>query len=511
MTGNGKSIMIQGTASSVGKSLLVAALCRVLYQDGYRVAPFKSQNMALNSFITEEGLEMGRAQVMQAEAAKIKPRIAMNPILLKPSTDQAAQVIIMGKAMEHMKAADYQKLKPQLKERVGDIFNEFSQEYDIVVIEGAGSPAEINLQEHDLVNMGMAEIADCPVILVGDIDRGGVFASIYGTVMLLPEAQRKRIKGVIINKFRGDIKILEPGLKMLEELIDIPVLGVIPYSHINLEDEDSVTERFNRGTRHEGQVKIEVVRLPHISNFTDFHIFDAYPEVSLRYVKEGEGFADPDIIILPGSKSTIADLNYLRKSGLDQEILKASREGKLIFGICGGFQMLGKTLYDPLGVEGSTEKINGLGLLDIETIFEPEKVTTQVNGKIEAQGLPFCQASQPISVKGYEIHMGRTTLGKGARPFITITESLGRPVHYQEGAVDENQQVFGTYLHGIFDEAEFTGQLITYLLQKKGLTAKVQKQISLEAYKEQEYEKLAEIFRRHVNMEKIYQLMEEQE
>lgn len=505
----GKSIMIQGTASSVGKSLLVAALCRVFYQDGYRIAPFKSQNMALNSFITEEGLEMGRAQVMQAEAAKIKPRVAMNPILLKPSTDQAAQVIIMGKAMEHMKAADYQKLKPQLKDTVRDIFQQFQQEYDIVVIEGAGSPAEINLQEHDLVNMGMAEIADSPVILVGDIDRGGVFASLYGTIMLLPEGQRSRIKGVIINKFRGDIKILEPGLKMLEDLIGIPVLGVIPYSNINLEDEDSVTDRFQRHTQGDKKIKIDVIKLPHISNFTDFHIFDTYPEVNLRYVKAGQGLADSDLIIIPGSKSTIADLEYLRESGLDQEIIKASKGGTMIMGICGGFQILGKTLYDPQGVEGSSKKINGLGLLDIETIFEAEKVTTQVTGMIESQGLPFSSTKGSMMVKGYEIHMGRTTLGKGARPFITITESLGRPVNYQEGAVDESQRIFGTYLHGIFDEVEFTRELVTNLLEQRGLSAQAGERISLEAYKEQEYERLAEIFRSHVNMEKIYQLWEE--
>lgn len=502
-----KSIMIQGTASSVGKSLLTAALCRVFYQDGYRVAPFKSQNMALNSFITEEGLEMGRAQVMQAEAAKVTPRVKMNPILLKPSHEQAAQVIIKGKAVKHMSAADYQKMKPELKAMVKEVFQEIQEEFDIVVIEGAGSPAEINLQENDLVNMGMAEIADCPVILVGDIDRGGVFASLYGTIMLLPEPQRKRIKGVIINKFRGDLKILEPGLGMLEELIGIPVLGVIPYSNINLEDEDSVTDRF-RYLNQDGMVNIDIIKLPFLSNFTDFHVFETFPEVRLRYVEAGQSLEDADMIILPGSKSTIADLHYLRESGLEKQILKASQRGALVFGICGGFQMLGKTLHDPDGVEGSTERVAGIGLLDIETVFEREKITTQVVGNINYDKVPFLSGQSPLTIKGYEIHMGRTVSGENVKPFITITERLGKGVYDEEGAVSEDHRVYGTYLHGIFDEISFTQELIEYLLVKKGLEPLGKNRISFEDFKEMEYERLAAILRQNIKMDNIYRILE---
>ena len=504
-----RSIMIQGTASSVGKSLLVAALCRVFVQDGYRTAPFKSQNMALNSFITEEGLEMGRAQVMQAEAAKIKPQVAMNPILLKPSTDQAAQVIIMGKALDHMSAADYHQMKPQLKGKVKVIFQGLQREYPLVVIEGAGSPAEINLMEHDLVNMGMAEIADAPVILVGDIDRGGVFASLYGTVMLLEEAQRRRIKGIIINKFRGDIKILEPGLKMLEEKIGIPVLGVIPYCNINLEDEDSVTDRFKKRSPQGGEVKIRILKLPYISNFTDFHIFDTISGVDATYVQPGESIGEADLIILPGSKSTMADLRYLRESGLAAEILAAHEKGTLVMGICGGFQMLGKTLADPAGVEGSIQEAPGLGLLDIETVFEPEKVTTQVMGEINMDALPALRGNAPLRVKGYEIHMGRSRHGAEVKPLLRITQRLGKPVSTPEGAVSKDGRVMGTYLHGIFDEVDFTRALLQWIHRKKGLGERTWDFLSLQEFKEQEYDRLAQIFRDHVDMAAIYRILEE--
>ncbi len=504
-----KNIMMQGTASSVGKSLLTAALCRVLYEDGYSVAPFKSQNMALNSFITDEGMEMGRAQVMQAEAANIKPHVLMNPILLKPSADTAAQVIIKGKVHGNMTAVNYHQFKPQLKEMLKEVFDTLSESYDIVVLEGAGSPAEINLMENDVVNMGMAEIADSPVLLIGDIDRGGVFASLYGTVMLLGE-HRKRVKGIIINKFRGDKKILEPGLKMLEELTGLPVLGVIPYGDFNIEDEDSVTERFNQRINGVAKINIDIIHLPHISNFTDFHILETFPEIQIRYVKGKDKIENPDMIIIPGSKNTIADLKFIRESGIEKEILQAYKRGSFVFGICGGYQILGKKIMDPNGVESTIGEIRGLGLLDIETIFEGEKITTQVEATISKNTLPFLNAEKDFYIKGYEIHMGRTLLGETAKPFITITSKLGEGVSYDDGAVNENKQVVGTYLHGVFDQLEFTKGIINFLLEKKGLdTINETSQISLEEYKNREYDKLAKVFRENVNMEKIYEILGE--
>ncbi|WP_051569283.1 cobyric acid synthase [Alkaliphilus transvaalensis] len=501
-----KSIMMQGTASSVGKSLLTAALCRVLYQDGYRVVPFKSQNMALNSYITDEGMEMGRAQVMQAEAANIKPHVLMNPILLKPSADTAAQVIIKGKVQGNMTAATYHQYKPQLKEMLREVYRELAEEYDVVVLEGAGSPAEINLMEKDIVNMGMAEIADAPVILVGDIDRGGVFASIYGTIMLL-DKYRERIKGVIINKFRGDKTILEPGLKMLEDLTGVPVLGVIPYGDFDIEDEDSVTERFNQKLKGNAKIKIDIIKLPHISNFTDFHILETFPEVQIRYVKGRDQIKNPDMIIIPGSKNTIADLKFIRESGLEKEILTAHKEGSLVFGICGGYQILGKWIKDPQGVESSLQEIRGLGLLDIETIFEGEKVTTQVEGVIDKDRISFIDTQEDFYIKGYEIHMGRTKLGENTKPFVKIVNKLGEATDYFDGAISEDCRVMGTYLHGVFDQLHFTRRLMSYFIEIKGLEPLQEGQLTLEEYKNKEYDKLAKAFRENVDMEKIYQIL----
>ncbi|SCY94654.1 cobyric acid synthase [Alkaliphilus peptidifermentans] len=505
----GKGIMLQGTASSVGKSLLTAALCRIFVEDGFSVTPFKSQNMALNSFITEDGLEMGRAQVMQAEAAKIKPSVLMNPILLKPTAEKAAQVVMNGKVYKNMTASEYHQHKPKLKDMIGEIYQKLIDSYDIVVIEGAGSPAEINLKENDIVNMGMAEIADCPVILIGDIDRGGVFASIYGTIMLLDENERKRVKGLIINKFRGDRKILEPGLKMIEELTGIPVIGVMPYGNLNIEDEDSVTDRFKRVVEGENRVKIDIIRLPYISNFTDFHIFDTIPEIQVQYISHTDSIDNPDIIIIPGSKNTISDLKYLRDSGLEVQILKAYNKGAFVFGICGGYQMLGKKLTDPDSVEGSIKEIEGLGLLDIETNFEGSKVTTQVEGLIETKGITFNNDDTPMKVSGYEIHMGRTVLHKNAIPFIRITNKLGTEADYYDGAIGESGRVFGTYLHGVFDEMDFTTKLVNYFLEVKGLN-KIESTSTLNEFKENEYNKLANLFRENVDIKTIYKILGEE-
>ena len=502
----GKGIMLQGTASSVGKSLLTAALCRIFYQEGYRVAPFKSQNMALNSFITEEGLEMGRAQVFQAEAAGIKPTVMMNPILLKPTADAHAQVIIKGKVHNNMTAVNYQEYKPQLKDMLTEIYQELSSCYDVMVIEGAGSPAEINLKHNDIVNMGMAEIADAPVLLIGDIDRGGVFASIYGTIMLLTEEEKERVKGIIINKFRGDIKILEPGLKMLEELTGKPVLGVIPYGDFCIEDEDSVSDRLQRRPIGEGKVKIDIICLPHISNYTDFHVFELFPEVSIRYVTHLDHFDTPDVIILPGTKNTIEDLKYLRESGLERGIIDAYNKGTVVFGVCGGYQMLGKVIKDPMGVESRINTIRGLGLLDIETLFENDKVTTQVEGRVANINSGMFKSQESIRVRGYEIHMGRTQLGEKTKPFIEITSKLGEKTTQMDGAVDDKNQVFGTYIHGIFDDVSFTKTFIDSFMAKKGYSYEGAT-ITLEEFKEDQYNKLAKVVKDNLNMEEIHRIM----
>jgi adenosylcobyric acid synthase len=495
-----KSIMILGTGSSVGKSIITAGLCRIFKQDGFKVVPFKSQNMALNSFITKNGNEMGRAQVVQAEAAMIEPDVRMNPILLKPSADKMAQVIIEGKVYKNMTAMEYDTFKPELREKVKEIYDSLSSENDIIVIEGAGSPAEINLRKNDLVNMGMAEISDSPVIIVGDIDKGGVFASLYGTYELLTEDEKKRVKGVIINKFRGDIEILKPGLKQLEDLIDLPVLGVIPYFDIQIEDEDSVSDRFKENSKS-GEINIEILYLPHISNFTDFNIFKTFEDVNLRYIMRGEKIGNPDLLIIPGSKNTIEDLIYLRNSNLEEQILRASRKGVTIFGICGGYQMLGNSLKDPFKTESNIESVNGLGLLDIETIFELEKNTTQIEGHI---------IESNIRINGYEIHMGKTILKENVKPFLIIDKKLDETVNILDGAVNNTNNVFGTYIHGIFDSIEFSRNFINNLRREKGLNNYDKEDIeSYSEFKNNEYNKLANLLRESLDIKKIKEIVDD--
>ena len=344
-----KAIMIQGTMSNAGKSLIAGGLCRIFAQDGYKVAPFKSQNMALNSFITDDGLEMGRAQVMQAEAAGIEPSVLMNPILLKPTNDTGSQIIVMGEVTGNMSAKDYFEYKKNLKPKVKQAYDELSSKYDIIVIEGAGSPAEINLKEDDIVNMGMAKLAEAPVLLVGDVDRGGVFAQLYGTVKLLDEDERDMVKGVIINKFRGDKAILEPGVKKIEELLDIPSVGIAPYADIDIDDEDSLSERL--ADNKVNLIDIAVIRVPRLSNFTDFNVFERFEGVSVRYVSKVSQLKNPDMIIIPGTKNTMADLEWMRQNGLEASVIKHASAGKPVFGICGGYQMLGAEIQDPFGVE----------------------------------------------------------------------------------------------------------------------------------------------------------------
>lgn len=400
-----KVIMVQGTMSNAGKSLLVAGLCRIFKQDGYKVAPFKSQNMALNSFITKEGLEMGRAQVMQAEAAGIQPSVLMNPILLKPTNDIGSQVIVNGEVLGNMPAKEYFTYKKTLMPEIMKAYQQLEKEYDIIVIEGAGSPAEINLKTEDIVNMGMAKAVKAPVLLVGDIDRGGVFAQLIGTIILLDQDERDMIKGLIINKFRGDKTILDSGVEMLEQKCQIPVVGVAPYMNIEVEDEDSLTERFVN-KKEIGLIDIAVIRLPRISNFTDFNPFESIEGVSIRYIQSVSELKNPDMIIIPGTKNTMEDLLWMRQNGIEAAILRAVSSGSILFGICGGYQMLGDTLKDPYQVESGGE-VNGMGLIPIDTIFEKEKVRTRVRGRFGELGGMLSGLSH-VELEGYEIHMGAT-------------------------------------------------------------------------------------------------------
>ena len=498
-----KVIMIQGTMSNAGKSLLAAGLCRIFHQDGYRVAPFKSQNMALNSFITREGLEMGRAQVMQAEAAGIEPSVLMNPILLKPTNDTGSQVIVNGEVLGNMSAREYFSHKKELIPDIMKAYHALEEQYDIIVIEGAGSPAEINLKADDIVNMGMAKLVDAPVLLVGDIDRGGVFAQLYGTVELLEPDERDRIKGLIINKFRGDKTILDPGVVMLEEKTHIPVVGVAPYLHIEVEDEDSLTERFTR-KEEIGLIDLAVIRLPRISNFTDFNPFERIEGVSLRYVSSVSELKNPDMILLPGTKNTIDDLLWMRQNGLEARILKHSAQNKPVFGICGGYQMLGMEISDPTGEEyGGT--VQGMGLLDTKTVFRPEKHRTRVHGTFgemkgilkEMEGLPF---------EGYEIHMGETILDEHASGLITLENDSDT---LQQGHPDGSQKenVYGCYVHGIFDSPEMSGGFLSALLKEKGYDPETVQAVDWKSYKEEQYDKLADIVRSSLDMKEIYRII----
>ena len=481
-----KNIMIQGTMSNAGKSLLCAGLCRIFKQDGYRVAPFKSQNMALNSFITVDGGEMGRAQVVQAEAAGIAPDVRMNPILLKPTTDVGSQVIVNGVVQGNMRAMEYYQRKQEYIPAIMEAYNTLAAEYDIIVIEGAGSPAEINLKQEDIVNMGFAKLTDVPVLLVGDIDRGGVFAQLYGTVALLDEDERARIKGTVVNKFRGDKKILEPGLKILEDLCGVPVAGVIPYTYVDVDDEDSLSERFNRGSERK-LLDIAVIRLPRISNFTDFSPFEQYENVSLRYVEKVADLHNPDMILIPGTKSTISDLKWLRQSGLEAAVQKAAAAGTLVFGVCGGYQMLGKSVYDPDAVEaaGITE-IAGMGLINMDTVFRGDKVQTQTQGVFENIGGLLADLNG-ISYAGYEIHMGRSQ------------ETL--PV------LNGGGNVYGSYVHGIFDAPGVADTILKALCVQKGIDLSALGTFDRNAYKEQQYDKLADAVREGLDMELVYKIL----
>ena len=486
-----KRIMVQGTMSGAGKSLLCAALCRIFAQDGYRVAPFKSQNMALNSFVTRDGLEMGRAQVVQAQAAGVEPDVRMNPILLKPSSDTGSQVIVSGEVRGQMSAAAYFKMKRQLIPEILAAFDSLSAEADIVVIEGAGSPAEINLKADDIVNMGLAKLVDAPVLLAGDIDRGGVFAQLYGTVALLEPEERARIAGLVINKFRGDVDILRPGLAMLEEKTGLPVLGVVPYLHVEIEDEDSLSERLNARDAVK-PLDVAVIRLPHISNFTDFIPLEQHELLGVRYVQRARELGAPDLVILPGTKNTMEDLLWLRQSGLEAAVRRLAQAQTPVLGVCGGYQMLGQTLDDPAGTEsGKPMSLAGLGLLPTRTTFDAQKRRTQV--RAVALGAPFAGAR----MTGYEIHNGRTTVN--GEPFCRLAD--GTP----EGCVCPN--VFGTYLHGLFDSGELTQALVKLLCARKGISPRETRPASMAEYRQAQFDLLADGVRRALDMGAVYRAM----
>lgn len=493
-------LMVQGTASSVGKSILVTALCRILRQDGYKVAPFKSQNMALNSFVTREGGEIGRAQAVQAEASGIEPSVYMNPILIKPEAESRCQVIVEGKVNRDITARDYSKHTPYLLGIIKNSLDYLRSSYDIIVIEGAGSPAEINLREREIVNMRIAKMAKAPVLLVGDIDRGGVFAFLFGTLQLLTEEERSRVKGLIINKFRGDISLLKPGLDMLEQKTNIPVLGVIPYCRdIRIAQEDSVYLDEKKSNSISGSLDIVVIQLPHIANYDDFDPLES-DGCQVRFIGDLADIGDPDLIIIPGTKSTVHDLAYLRFKGIDRVIIQKSRDGIPVIGICGGFQMLGKAIYDPEHVESKESLVEGLGLLDMETVFNEAKTTTQVKAMAMAnQGL--FEGLKGMKISGYEIHMGQEKKSNLSPAFQVMQTPCGETTYF-DGSVSENCLIFGTYLHGLFHNPDFTEAILNWLQKRRtsGIQVKLRERNS-------PYDELAKVVRENLNMPEVYRIL----
>ena len=491
-----KAIMIQGTGSHVGKSLLTAALCRIFTQDGYRVLPFKAQNMSNNAYVTKEGGEIGRAQAEQAKACGVEPSVLVNPILLKPTTDVGAQVIVLGKAVGTMTAQEYQTFKPQLFSTITQALHELMEQADILVIEGAGSPAEINLKAGDLVNMRVAKQAQAKVLLVGDIDRGGVFAQMVGTMELLDEEERDLVRGFVINKFRGDATLLESGLRWLEARYGLPVVGTIPYfQDVELLEEDSVPEHKVGVGQPNGQIRIEVIRLPRISNFTDFNPLEREPDVQLRYIDRPSDESLPDCLILPGSKSTIADLAFLREQGLDTYLQRCAAADREILGICGGFQMLGQQILDPNRMEAEIDAAPGLGVLPVTTVFGKEKLVSQVKGIHLESGLP---------VTGYEIHMGQMRSEPGSSAVFTFTERGGSSTSSYDGLKTPDGLIWGTHLHGLFDSGDFRRWWLNRLRRRRGLP-EVPPESSY--CPDGVYDRLAVAVRPHLNLETVYHIL----
>lgn len=505
-----KCIMVQGTGSSVGKSRLVTGLCRIFKQDGFKVAPFKSQNMALNSYITKEGLEIGRAQATQAEACGVEPSVLMNPVLLKPYTDKDSQVIVKGRPFGSLSAMDYHEYKINLMKVVKECYDELARDNDIIVIEGAGSPAEINLRERDIVNMGMADLVDAPVVLVGDIDRGGVFAALAGTLLLLTEEEKARVKGVIINKFRGDLKLLEPGLKMLEDIIKRPVLGVVPYTDIYIDEEDSPeaerTRLLQKNKVHndyplqQKPLEVKILSLPRITNFTDFVPLGEFEDIKLSYVSGGP-IGDADLVVIPGSENPKESVEFIRTWGWDKEIITFYQKGAVILGIGSSFSLLGKTFT----TVSSASSIPGLGLLNIQ-IKLLQQEPTKVRGEV-ASGLPnFASILSRAQVEGYTIHSGDIIMDDGEKEFIKII-SKGHGAF--DGIISQTGRAIGTFVHGIFDNADFTNKFVSYLKSIKFNEVIVDKTHSfdLKMYKEAEYDRWANVLRKSLDIEMLYKIM----
>lgn len=494
-----KPVMLAGTGSDVGKSIIATALCRIFLQDGYRPAPFKAQNMALNSYATPEGFEIGRAQAVQAEAAGVPCHTDMNPLLLKPSSDHTSQVVLNGKPIGNRNAYDYfrKEGREELREQVNAAFDRLSERFNPIVMEGAGSISEINLRDTDLVNMPMARHADANVILVADIDRGGVFASAYGSIALQLPEDKKRIKGIIVNKFRGDLRLFEEGVKIMEDICGVPVLGVVPYyKGIHIEEEDSLELAQKQKSAIDGKVNVAVILLRHLSNFTDFNMLEHDPRVNLFYTNNPEEIQKADIILLPGTKSTLDDLYDIRRNGVAEAILRAHRQGVTVMGICGGYQMMGLSVQDPDGVEGSIRQLPGLGLLPMNTVMQGEKVTRQTKFQLSES----CQtgaSDMQFASSGYEIHMGKTT------PASTDCSPMNM---LEDGTVDGcivDRKTCGTYIHGILDNAE----VINWLLEP--YSDRQESQMSYREFKEQQYDLLADHVRKHLNMDLLYQIMKE--
>lgn len=498
-------LMIQGTSSSVGKSVLAAAFCRIFYQEGYRVSPFKAQNMALNSFVTATGGEMGRAQVVQAQAAGVEPEVRMNPILLKPSGPNGSQVVIMGESQGNVTAlryhGEYQRMTWPFVE---DALHSLLDDFEVVVIEGAGSPAEVNLKSNDIVNMRVAMEAKSPVLLVADIDRGGALAAVVGTLELVEPEERALIKGIIFNKFRGELALLQPALDFMEERTGIPVLGVVPYFKIRIPDEDSVA--INEADEKPSvssaeQLDIAVIRFPYLSNFTDFDALQDEADVSVRYVSEVANLGKPDLVILPGSKNTLADLRFLNESGLGAQVQALCEQQVPLIGICGGYQMMGRLVTDPLHTESELEEMVGLGILPMVTEFDPQKHTVQSKGTILAEG-GFFKTCTGETVIGYEIHMGRSTMDKGQLPLFNLTS---KGVTYADGLQAGNS--YGTYLHGIFDNDSLRTALLTWLWQRRNLPRPVEPSLSQAALRESAFNELADLVRQSVDIERVRTIM----
>ncbi len=506
-----KSLMFLGTGSDVGKSVLAAAFCRIFKNEGYRVAPFKAQNMALNSFITPQGGEMGRAQVVQAEAAGIEPHVDMNPILLKPTSQMGSQVIVLGRAIGNFSAMEYYEYKKELVPVVRDAFERLASKNDIIVMEGAGSAVELNLKEHDLVNMAMAEMAGAKCILVGDIDRGGIFAALLGSVSLLEAGERDRIIGFIVNKFRGDPHLFEDGVQILQSRSGVPVLGVVPYfENISLPEEDSVALGRRMGGDKDKKapcaIRIGVVRLPFISNYTDFDPFERDPRIELVYFDRPARIFGFDAVLIPGSKNTIEDLAAMHKNGMADALAAYHKTGGTVVGLCGGYQMMGTLVRDPHGIESSIETIVGLGLLDMQTEMYPEKITSQVEADVISESLPFPGRRELLS--GYEIHMGRSVSGGEAKPLFRIVRRGGKTADVEDGLAQPGGRAWGTYIHGIFDNDGFRNMFIEDVGKRSGkIVTPSSSPFSFRLWKEEQYDRLAELVRMHVDVGRVLDIL----